>query len=264
MDASPANPTQPIIEMTGVTVGTLQNFEATVLEDVNWSVAAGEYWVIAGMHGSGKSDLLFLAAGLMSPQAGRYLLFGQEMPMYEHRLLSERLRVGLVFANGQLFHHLTVAENVALPLLYHRNQSREATAQRVQATLELTGLAHLANNMPGSLGRNWQKRAGLARALILQPEILLFDTPLSGLDLRHAHWWLNFLDQLSRGHSYMEGRRVTLAVTTEDLRFWKNRADHFAILKQEKFIVLDQGAELAGHPEPLVRELLAESQPEND
>ena len=128
----------------------------------------------------------------------------------------------------------------------------------VQKLLELTGLSAWANSMPGELGRNWQKRVGLARALILQPEVLLLDTPLNGLDLRHINWWLNFLGQLSAGHDFMNGRRMTLVVTAEDLRPWKNLAGHFAILQKKRFIVLGHCPKLAGHPEPLVNELLAE------
>ncbi|HZQ46098.1 MAG TPA: ATP-binding cassette domain-containing protein, partial [Verrucomicrobiae bacterium] len=261
MDTPPANQQPPVIEMIGVTVGAMQDLDKHVLEDVNWRVAAEDYWVVAGMQGTGKSDLLFLADGLMPPQSGRYLLFGQEMPMYEDALLPERLRTGLVFASGQLFHHLTIADNIALPLLYHRHLPREEAARRVQEMLDLTELSPWANSMPGALGRNWQKRAGLARALILQPEVLLLDTPLSGLDLRQVNWWLNFLGQLSAGHGFMNGRRMTLVVTAEDLRPWKNLACRFAILQKKRFIVLGHGPQLAEHAEPLVKELLAEDLP---
>ena len=92
--------------MNGVAVGSLEDPEATVLEEVNWPVAAGDYWVIAGMHGSGKSDLMAMTGGLMAPRAGRYRLFGQDMPIYEPERLPERLRLGLVFDGGHLFHHL--------------------------------------------------------------------------------------------------------------------------------------------------------------
>lgn len=265
MSPAPVAQEKPvIIEMSGVSLGALQDPESMVLEDVNWTVEAGDYWVIAGMHGSGKSDLLALAAGLMAPQTGRYLFFGHEMPIFGDELLQERLRVGLVFAGGQLFHHLTVAENIALPILYHRKESRATAAQRVEAVLELTGLSHLAAAMPGALGRNWQKRVGLARTLSLQPEVLLLDTPLSGMDMRHMNWWLEFLGQLSHGHSFMEGRPVTIIAAAEDLRPWRDRADHIAILQKKKLIVLGHCPQLANHPEPLVKELLAEIVPGQD
>ena len=263
-NTAPSNQRALVIEMAGVGVGSQQDPEALVLEDVNWSVAEGDYWVVAGMDGSGKSDLMSMTAGLMPPRSGSYRLFGHDMPIYEEELLPERLRLGLVFDAAQLFHHLTVAENIALPLHYHRNLTRQQGADRVRAMLELTELSPLATSMPGALGRNWQKRVGLARALVLEPEVLLLDNPLGGLDLRHAGWWLDFLGQLSAGNnSWCNGRRLTLVATAEDLRPWRNRAGHFAILQQQRFMALGQREKLSGHSEPLVRELLAETAPGN-
>ncbi len=259
-DAVSTNRNLPVIEMTGIGVGSRKELEELVLEDVNWSVAAGDYWVVAGMDGSGKTDLMSMTAGLIPPRNGSYRLFGHDMPIYEEELLAERLRLGLVFDAGQLFHHLTVAENIALPLHYHRNLTRQQGGDRVHAMLELTELSSLAESTPGTLGRNWQKRVGLARALVLEPEVLLLDNPLGGLDLRHAGWWLDFLGQLSAGsHNWSNGRRMTLIATTEDLRPWRQRAGHFAILQKKHFMALGQREKLIGHSEPLVRELLAET-----
>src|ERR1700722_12045944 len=120
----------PIIEMTGVRVGSLHEPGPTVLEDVTWRVEACDYWLVAGMQGSGKSDFMAMTGGLMPPLAGSYRLFGQAMPIYEDKLLSERLRLGLVFDGGHLLHQLTVAENLALPLQYHHNFNRDEAANR--------------------------------------------------------------------------------------------------------------------------------------
>jgi len=248
----------PIIEMTGVTVGTLQDLERVVLEDVNWTVAPGEYWVVAGMHGSGKHDLISLTAGLMPPLQGRYRLFDFEMPLYGDKQVDQRLRLGLVFDNGNLLHQLNVHENVALPLRYHRHLSWQEIEDRVKLMLELTGLTAHAEAMPGTLNHHLHKRAGLARALMLEPEVLLVDHPLSGLDFRQTNWFLNFLDQLSTGHEFLKRRPVTLIVTAEDLRPWRNPNCHFALLKDRHFLTLGHRHQLAGHPEPLVKELLAE------
>jgi len=128
----------------------------------------------------------------------------------------------------------------------------------LRAVLELTELTPFADYAPGQLGINWQKRAVLARALILQPEVLLLDNPLGGMDFRHSQWWLKFLGNLSSGHSFFGGRKMTLVLTAEDLRPWRNRATHFAVLQQRKMTVLGQRSVLAGHAEPLVKELLAE------
>jgi ABC-type transporter Mla maintaining outer membrane lipid asymmetry ATPase subunit MlaF len=182
------------------------------------------------------------------------------MPIFEEERLSERLRLGFVFDGGQLFGQMTIAENVALPLRYHQNLSRADAESRVREIMELLELAPFARNAPASVARNWQKRAGLARALILQPDVLLLDNPLGGLDARHASWWLNFLEQLSAGHSFIAGRPVTVAITTDDLsRFagTRARAARFAMLHDKKFQVVGSREELTASADPLVKELLA-------
>ena len=178
------------------------------------------------------------------------------MPIFDEARLKERLRLGLVFDGGQLFNHLTVAENVALPLRYHHNLSRSEAAAAVGELLECTELTPWAESTPGTLGRSWQKRAGLARALALQPEVLLVDNPLAGLDPRHVHWWLGFLDQLSKGHPLMHGRPLTLVVTTADFHPWKGHARQFAVLRNHGFAVLGAWGQLEAASEELVRELL--------
>ena len=219
---------------------------------------AGEYWVLGGMHGAGKTDLLAMTAGLTPPLQGSYRLFGREMPVTGDQFLSERLRIGLVFDGGQLFHHLSIEENVALPLRYHRELARGDLGRSVKNILEATGLSPWAGQLPGTMGRAWQKRAGLARALVLQPEVLLLDNPLGGLDSRHRHWWLEILGQLSAGRGWCEGRPMTLVVAAEDLRPWRNRAAHFAIVHQRQFSPLGRHLRLADLADPLVKELLAE------
>jgi len=149
-----------------------------------------------------------------------------------------------------------VAENIALPLRYHHNLSRVGAAAAVSELLEGTELAPWAESTPGALRRSWQKRAGLARALALKPEVLLVDNPLTGLDPRHVNWWLGFLDQLSKGHSLMQGRPVTLVVTTDDFRPWKGHARQFAILRNRGFVVLGAWAQLETASAEVMRELL--------
>jgi ABC-type transporter Mla maintaining outer membrane lipid asymmetry ATPase subunit MlaF len=258
MDAPAKLPETPALEMTAVSVGSRRDPGSPALDDVNWSVRAGEYWVLGGMHGSGKTDFLAMTDGLAPPLQGSYRLFGREMPATGDQFLSERLRIGLVFDGGQLFHHLTLEENVALPLRYHRDPAAGDPGQIVKTILEATGLSPWAGRLPGTVGRAWQKRAGLARALVLRPEVLLLDNPTGGLDSRHLQWWLDALDQLSAGHGLMEGRPMTLVVAAEDLRPWRNRAAHFAVLQKRRFFPLGHHAQLAGLAHPLVQELLAE------
>jgi ABC-type transporter Mla maintaining outer membrane lipid asymmetry ATPase subunit MlaF len=254
-------PHHPAIAMRGVTVGAMRDLSTVVVEDVNWTVGAGDYWVIGGLQGSGKSDFLMMTGGLMGPLAGAYHFFGEEMPIFEDERLRQRLRLGFLFDGGQLFNHLTVSENISLPLQYHRNLDKPAAAAEVQRMLELTELGPWADSTPGAIARNWQKRVGLARALMLRPEVLLLDNPLGGLDLRHRGWWLNFLGELSRGHESQDGRPMTLVVTANDLRVWRGQARQFAILKNKRFTALGDWERVAAAEDELVKELVAGAVP---
>ena len=244
------------LHMRGVTVGSQKEANATVAEEVDWTVAVGEFWVVGAPQHSGKSDFLMLTGGLAAPRRGEYFFLGERMPIFEETRLAHRLKLGFVFDGGQLFSQLTVAENIALPLRYHGQLAPEEVESRVMELLELTGLTPWANSTPGNLGRSWQQRAGLARALALRPEVLLLDSPLTGLDARHTAWWLDMLGQLSRGHACMAGRCVTLVVTADDLRPWRRHADHVACLAGQRLRVLGNWRAAENSAEPSVRELL--------
>ncbi|HZR19176.1 MAG TPA: ATP-binding cassette domain-containing protein [Verrucomicrobiae bacterium] len=247
----------PAILMRDVTVGALNDPATAVLRDVNWEVRPGDFWVLAGLQGEGKSDLLMLTAGLMPPLAGEYLFFGEPMPIFDEARLPHRLRLGLVFETGQLFNQLTVRENVALPLCYHRNLSQSEAAPTVQTLLDQMELGPWADSTPGSLGRNWHKRVGLARALILKPDALLLDNPLGGLDLRHVYWWLHFLQQLSKGSSTLRPEPITLVATTADLRPWMEPGEKFGIVKNQTLNVVGSRAQVEAAKRELVGELMA-------
>jgi ABC-type transporter Mla maintaining outer membrane lipid asymmetry ATPase subunit MlaF len=255
MTTTPETSTHFAIEMRGVSVGSMRDLSTIAVEDVNWSVKPGDWWVISGLQGAGKSDFLMLTGGMMAPAAGTYCFLGEEMPIFEDHRLKDRLKLGFVFESGQLFNHLTIAENISLPLRYHSNLSEAEAAAEVQRLLELTELAPWADSTPGAMARNWQRRAGLARALILRPEVLLLDNPLAGLDLRHRAWWTNLLEQLSRGHEWMNARPITLVITTNDLRLWRGGRRQFALLKDKRFIVLGDWEKVEAASDELVREM---------
>ena len=261
MNTEAENQSLPPIAMHGVSVNALRDPETVVATQVDWTVAPGEFWVIGGLQGSGKSDFLMMTAGLMPPHAGEYRLFGETMPIFEESRLAHRLRVGLVFDGGQLLNHLTVFENVALPLRYHRNLSQAEVEDEVRAMLSAVGLLPWASNTPGALPRPWRKRAGLARALMLRPELLLVDGAISSADLRHANWWLGFLDALARGHPLLGGKPLTLVATAEDLRPWRGHATHFALLAEQRFSVLGDWPQVEQDTSAALRVLLGETKP---
>ena len=251
-----ASPDSPALQMEGVTVASMQDPQVIVAEEINWTVNVGDYWVIAGLQGSGKSDFLMVAGGLSAPKSGQYHFFGEQMPIFEDARLSKRLRLGFVFDSARLLGRLTVRENVALPLQYHHNLTEPQVDGDVMRILEALELASVADNLPSTLARGIQKRAALARALALKPEVLLVDNPLGGLDVRHSNWWLGFLDQLSHGHPLLDGRPATLVIASADLIPWKGRARQFALLGNQRLRVIGDWAQLEAAEEDLLRELL--------
>lgn len=243
--------------MLSVSVGDLHDADRVVLEDLNWTIAPGDYWVIGGLHASGKTNLMATLAGILPPVRGEYLAFGHNMASPgELERATVRQRLGMVFDGGRLLQRLTVAENVALPLRYHHDLHMDEVLAQVETLLKATGLEALAHRVGGALGRNWQQRAGLARALALKPDVLLLDNAMTGLDPRDAFWWLEFLDRLSKGEALPGQKPMTLIATADDLRPWWNRARQFALLKEGRFVPLGDQRELTAQSEPLLRELL--------
>jgi ABC-type transporter Mla maintaining outer membrane lipid asymmetry ATPase subunit MlaF len=232
------NPPQPVIEMLNITVSAMRDLKEIVVEGVNWSVAAGDFWVVAGTPYSGKSNFLMTTAGLTSPLAGAYRFLGHELRAAEAWRLGPQRRPGFVFEGGRLFNHLTIAENVALPQQYHSTLTDGEVNSSVENLLELMGMSWFAHSLPPNVSSNWIKRAGLARTLTLQPQVLLLDNPLRGLDAHHTKWWLEFLDKLSRGQTPLGSAKMTIIVTTDDLRPWQDDRRKFALLNERKFIPL--------------------------
>ncbi len=247
-----------VIEMRDAAISTLRDSSLTVVENVNWSVASGEFWVVAGQQQSGKSDLLMTAAGLLLPSRGSCRVFGCETDSFSEAQLAERLRVGFVFAGGKLFSQLTVAENVALPLRYQKNLSEAEVSENVSALLEIMELTPFANSTSVNLAANWRQRAALARALILKPELLLLDQPLGGLGVRHRQWLLQFLEQLRVGHAWLGGQPLTIIASTDELRSWRHTQRRFAVLDEKVFSVIGVWNEVASSASTAVKELLAE------
>jgi phospholipid/cholesterol/gamma-HCH transport system ATP-binding protein len=157
--------------------------DRTVLDDISFNVHRGDTLVIMGVSGCGKSTLLRHMIGSMKPTSGLVKLFREEITTLKERELERvRLRFGMLFQSGALLASLTVGENVALPLLQHTNKSVDEIEEIVKEKLQMVGLTGFEDLKPDEISGGMKKRVGLARALVLDPELLFSDEPTSGLD----------------------------------------------------------------------------------
>jgi phospholipid/cholesterol/gamma-HCH transport system ATP-binding protein len=175
------DPAAPVIELLDVTV---RFGDVTVLDGVTLRFPAGLSTAIIGPSGAGKSVLLKVLVGLLRPDAGTVRLFGHDVTEAGERdLFAARRRIGMLFQDGALFDSLTVGENVAFPLVQHRRDLDPSERdRRVAEKLEWVGLPGFEERLIASLSGGQRKRVGLARAIVMEPEVVLFDEPNSGLD----------------------------------------------------------------------------------
>lgn len=260
MTTQPSNVGEALVELQGVVVASPVHPDQPLVRGVDWKIGARDWWVVAGLAGSGKSGLLATAAGLLRPLAGRQWIFGQEVgEVSGDDLAAERVRLGFVFAEGgRLFRSLTVLENVALPYCYHNDCAEAEALAEVAGLLELLGLGFVAQAPATRLIPAWRVRVALARALVLRPQVLFLDDPLRGLDARHRAWWFRFLAELAQGHPRLGGEPVTLVVATEDVRPWLKDGRRFALLNQQQWMPLGIYRASEGFDDPLWRELQAD------
>jgi len=154
-----------------------------VLDGISFRLAKGETKAIFGVAGSGKSTILKLALGLLKPDGGHIYVLGDDVTqMSEDALFELRRKIGMVFQESALFDSLTVRENVAFRLLEERNVSEEKVEQRVREALSFVELEGTIDKFPAELSGGMRRRVAIARAIITQPEILLYDSPTGGLD----------------------------------------------------------------------------------
>ncbi|MBX3353396.1 MAG: ABC transporter ATP-binding protein [Phycisphaeraceae bacterium] len=227
----PAPPSPPAIRVEGMT----KRFDGkAVLEGLTLEVRRGETMVIMGGSGSGKSTMLRCLIGSLIPEEGRIWLFGEEITCLDERGMNEvRKRFGVLFQSGALFNSMTVAENVALPLREHTTLDPDIIDIQVKIKLELVGLREHADKYPGMLSGGMKKRAGLARALALDPSLLFYDEPSAGLDPVTSAEIDRLIVDLSRKLG------VTSVVVTHEMDSAFTIADRMAMLDKGKMIAVE-------------------------
>ena len=227
----------------------------TVLKDVSFSVAAGTTFVLLGRSGTGKSVTLKLICGLLKPDSGAVIVNEQDITTLEgNDLASSRKRMGFLFQSGALFDSISVGENVAFPLRRHTRKTDAEIRGQAQSILEKLGLGKEYDSMPASLSGGMQKRAGLARALAMEPELLLVDEPSAGLDPITS---LEIDDLLI---DIRTNRHATLVVVTHNIQSARRIADRMAFLDDGHLLAEGTVEELGKHEHPLVRAFMKSQQ----
>jgi phospholipid/cholesterol/gamma-HCH transport system ATP-binding protein len=222
-----------------------------VLQDINLSVAPGEAICIVGRSGTGKSVTLKLIIALIKPDAGHIWIDGEDITRLEGNDLSRvRRKMGFLFQNAALFDFLTLYDNLALPLRRLTRKSDQEIDEIIDRVLHQVGLGGDREKMPLELSGGMKKRAGLARALVLEPEILMVDEPSSGLDRITA----SEIDDLL----IEQKRRTTMIIVTHDVHGARRIGDRFAVLDQGRLAALGKPEDLEEHENETVRKLVTE------
>lgn len=227
-----------------------------VLDGVNLRIRRGEVFVVMGASGCGKTTLLKVLARLLRPTAGTVLIEGRDAADLDEVASDEILRAtGMVFQGGALLNSITLRENVALPMRAHTGLTPALIDEAVRMRLAQVGLLEAADRMPSELSGGMRKRAGIARALALDPRILFFDEPTSGLDPVTSDGIDNLVLELG------EALGATMVVVTHDLPSARKIADHLVVLSRGRALAEGTWDEVQGTRDPEVRAFLDRQAP---
>ena len=203
-----------------------------VLRGVDLDLYHGENLVVLGKSGTGKSVLIKIISGLLKPDSGTVNVLGKEVPRLNEKELNElRLKIGFSFQHSALYDSMTVRENLAFPLVRHkRSLSRKEVETAIDSVLDAVGLLKAKRQMPSELSGGQKKRIGVARTLILQPEIMLYDEPTAGLDPITSSDINELINEVK------EKYHTSSIIITHDLTCAKMTGDRVAMLLDGKFV----------------------------
>ncbi len=218
-----------------------------VLKGVDFSVNPGEVFVLMGPSGSGKSVLLRHVIGLEEPDAGEILIEGQSV---QSSNVMDQYRMAMVFQSGALLNSLTVAENVGLYLTEHRLRTPEEVARIVTEALTIVDLQGAEHKMPSELSGGMKKRVGIARALVIEPQLLLYDEPTSELDPLSS---VTVADEIVRLN---ERIHVTSLVVSHDRDLAFGIADRIAVINDGKIYAIGTPEQIKRNTDPFVQHFL--------
>ena len=226
-----------------------------VMQNLSLDIVEGAITCIIGLSGAGKSTILRLLNGLKKPDTGRVFVHGEDITtMRESELIDLRRTIGFAFQFSALFDSLSIGENVALPLREHTKKPAAEIKKIVSETLESVGLAHVEDRYPAELSGGMVKRAGFARAVVTNPQAVLYDEPTTGLDPIITHVLTDTIVKLRRR---LNG---TAVVVSHDLDSIYMMADYIAMLFEGAIVAYGTVDEIRRSPNPIVQQFLQGSE----
>jgi len=225
-----------------------------VLEDVHCSIQKGKITVIIGPSGTGKSVFIKLLIGLLQPDKGSIIIGGQDITTLSERgLYKVRRKFGMLFQDGALFDSLSVGENIGFPLFRHTKKSKKEIDKIVAHKLAQVGLPGIENKFPSELSGGMRKRVGFARAIALDPEIVLFDEPSSGLDPVMA----DAIDKLIL--KMQRELNATYIVISHDIPSTFQIADYIGMLYKSRLIAFGEKDDIQNNSNPILKQFFDRS-----